>query len=242
MNVALIPARAGSKRLPNKNIKLLNGRPLLSYSVISAIESGLFTEVIVSTDCEEIAAVAKNYGASVPILRPSEYAQDFSCDIDWVKHALEFLVQNPLDKVEYVAILRPTSPLRRKITMVKALQSLKENPWADSLRAMQLTDKHPGKMWTLNSENRAIPYLDQTYEKPPTHDRPTQSLQKLWIQNASLEIARLGAILETNSISGRSVLGFEMPDLEGFDINTIEDFKYLEYLIFKNKDLILELF
>ena len=242
MNVALIPARAGSKRLPNKNIKLLNGRPLLSYSVVSAIESGLFAEVIVSTDSEEIAAVAKNYGASVPILRPREYAEDLSCDIDWVKHALEFLVQNSLDKVEYVAILRPTSPLRRKSTMVKALQSLEENPWADSLRAMQLTDKHPGKMWTLNSENRAIPYLDQTHENPPTHDRPTQSLQKLWIQNASLEIAKLRAILDTNSISGRSVLGFEMPGLEGFDINTIGDFEYLEYLISKNKDLIQEVF
>jgi CMP-N-acetylneuraminic acid synthetase len=238
MNVALIPARAGSKRLPNKNIKLLNGKPMLSYSVISAIESGLFTEVIVSTDSEEIAAVARNYGASVPMLRPREYAEDFSCDIDWVKHALKFLVQNPLDKVEYVAILRPTSPLRRKITMVKALQSLEENPWADSLRAMQLTDKHPGKMWTLNSENRAIPYLDQTHENPPTHDRPTQSLQQLWIQNASLEIARLRAILETNSISGRSVLGFEMPGLEGFDVNSKMDFEFLEFLVSKNKELI----
>lgn len=242
MNVALIPARAGSKRLPNKNIKTLNGRPLLSYSIVSAIESGLFAEVIVSTDSEDIAAVAKHYGASVPSLRPSEYAEDFSCDIDWVKHALKFLVQNSSEKVDYVAILRPTSPLRRKATLLKALQSLEENTWADSLRAMQLTDKHPGKMWTLNGEKRAKPYLDQSYENPPTHDRPTQSLQKVWIQNASLEIARYQAILETNSISGRSVLGFEMPGLEGFDINSIEDFEYLEYLISKNKDIIQEVF
>lgn len=219
-------------------MKLLNGRPLLSYSIIPAIESGLFAEVIVSTDSEEIAAVAKNYGASVPILRPSKYAEDLTCDIDWVKHALEFLVQSSLDKVKYVAILRPTSPLRRKITMAKALQSLEENFWADSLRAMQFTDKHPGKMWTLDTENRAIPYLDQSHENPPTHDRPMQSLQKLWIQNASLEIARLRTILDTNSISGRSVLGFEMPDLEGFDINSIRDFEYLEYLISQNKKLI----
>jgi N-acylneuraminate cytidylyltransferase len=172
------------------------------------------------------------------MLRPSEYAEDLSCDIDWVKHALEFLVQNSLEKIENVAILRPTSPLRRKLTMAKALQSLAENPWADSLRAMQLTDKHPGKMWTLDNQNRAIPYLDQSQEHPPTHDRPTQSLQKLWIQNASLEIVRPRTILETNSISGRSILGFEMPGLEGFDLNSTQDFEFLEFLIAKNKGLI----
>jgi CMP-N-acetylneuraminic acid synthetase len=240
MNIALIPARSGSKRLPNKNIKLLHGRPLLSYSINSAITSGLFTEVIVSTDSEEIAEIAKDYGASVPMLRPSEYAQDLSCDIDWVNHALEFLVQNSLMKVEYIAILRPTSPLRKKLTMANALQSLADNSWADSLRAMQLTDKHPGKMWTLDNQNRATPYLVQSQDLPSTHDRPTQSLQKLWIQNASLEIVRLRTILETNSISGRSVLGFEMPGLEGFDINSIQDFEFLEFLIAKNKGLIQE--
>jgi CMP-N-acetylneuraminic acid synthetase len=151
-------------------------------------------------------------------------------------------VHNSLEKVEYVAILRPTSPLRRKLTIAKALQSLTENSWADSLRAMQITDKHPGKMWTLNDKNRATPFLEQSQENPPTHDRPTQSLQKLWIQNASLEIARLGAIFETNSISGRSVLGFEMPGLEGFDINSKMDFEFLEFLISKNKELIQEVF
>jgi CMP-N-acetylneuraminic acid synthetase len=105
---------------------------------------------------------------------------------------------------------------------------------------MQLTDKHPGKMWTLDNQNRATPYLVQSQDLPSTHDRPTQSLQKLWIQNASLEIVRLRTILETNSISGRSVLGFEMPGLEGFDINSIQDFEFLEFLIAKNKGLIQE--
>ena len=242
MNIALIPARSGSKRLPNKNLKLLNGHPLLSYTINSAIKSSLFSEVIVSTDSEEIAEVAQSYGASVPLLRPSEYAQDLSCDINWVNHALKFLVQNSLEKVEFIAILRPTSPLRSKLTIAKALQLLEENSWADSLRAMQLTDKHPGKMWTLDNENRAKPFLDQTQEHPPTHDRPTQSLQKLWIQNASLEIARLKAVLETNSISGRSVLGYEMPGLEGFDINSPQDFEFLEYLISKNEELIQKVF
>ena len=238
MNIALIPARSGSKRLPGKNIRILNGKPLISYSIMAAIKSNQFTEVIVSTDSEEISNIAKSYGASVPHLRPSEFAQDFSCDIEWVNHALTKLVRTSLKEVNFVAILRPTSPLRRDLTIIKAMEKLKENSWADSLRAMQVTDKHPGKMWKINSDGRAIPYLDQLNQNPPSHDRPTQSLQKLWVQNASLEIVKLKTILETNTISGSSVLGFEMPGLEGFDINNKADFEFLEYLITIDKILI----
>lgn len=235
MNIALIPARSGSKRIPGKNIRILNGQPLISYSILAAIKSNQFKEVIVSTDSKEIANIAKSYGASVPCLRPNELAQDLSCDIDWVHHALTRLVKTSLKEINFVAILRPTSPLRKDSTIIKAIEKLKENSWADSLRAMQITDKHPGKMWEINGGGRAIPYLDQLNQNPPTHDRPTQSLQKLWVQNASLEIVKLKAILETNTISGRSVLGFEMPGLEGFDINNELDFEFLQYLTSTNK-------
>jgi len=238
VNIALIPARSGSKRLPDKNIRILNGKPLISYSILSAIRSNLFTEVIVSTDSSKISNIAKSYGASVPDLRPSEYAQDLSCDIDWVRHALKRLVRTPLDDIHFIAILRPTSPLRRASTIITAIEKLKQNSWADSLRAMQVTDKHPGKMWEINVDGKAIPYINQLNQKPPTHDRPTQSLPKLWVQNASLEIVKLKAILETDTISGSSVLGFEMPGLEGFDINNQSDFEFLEYLIKSNHDLI----
>jgi CMP-N,N'-diacetyllegionaminic acid synthase len=238
LNIALIPARSGSKRLPGKNVRILNGQPLISYSILAAIKSNQFTEIIVSTDCREIAKIATSYGASVPDLRPSKFAQDSSCDIDWVQHALTRLVRTSLKEINFVAILRPTSPLRKDSTIIRAIEELKQNSWADSLRAMQVTDKHPGKMWEINGDGRATPYLNQLNQNPPTHDRPTQSLQKLWVQNASLEIVKLKAILETNTISGRSVLGFEMPGLEGFDINNEKDFEFLEYLITTNKSLI----
>jgi CMP-N,N'-diacetyllegionaminic acid synthase len=238
VNLALIPARSGSKRLPNKNIKLLNGHPLISYTIRSARQSRQFEEVIVSTDSEEIARIARHYGASVPNLRPSELAQDLSCDIDWVNYALNCQVSNPLDSIEFVSILRPTSPLRKHSTIVKALESLKKNPWADSLRAMQVTEKHPGKMWEVDNSNKATPFLNQLNQNPPTHDRPTQFLQKLWIQNASMEVIKLKTIIDTNSISGRAVLAFEMPGFEGFDINNEFDFEFLEYLISKNDKII----
>ena len=238
MNIALIPARFGSKRLPNKNTKLLNGKPLIFYSIKSALDTKIFSEVIVSTDSQEIAEIAKSCGAMVPILRPSEFATDFSSDIEWVTHAINFMVKIPHSDIDLVSILRPTSPLRRSTTIINALKLLETTSWADSLRAMEITDKHPGKMWILNEEKKAHPYLDQTSESIPTHNKPTQSLQTLWVQNASLEIIKFKSLTSTKSISGSNILGYKMPGLEGFDINTQQDFEFLEFIISRNPHLL----
>jgi CMP-N,N'-diacetyllegionaminic acid synthase len=239
MNIALIPARFGSKRIPGKNLKLLNNKPLIYYAIKAAQDTKLFSEIIVSTDSQEIANVAMNYGASVPLLRPLEYATDVSSDIEWVSHAINFMVKTPRDKINFVSILRPTSPLRTSGTIINALWLLKSNPWADSIRAMEITDKHPGKMWVLDRENRANPYLDQSNETIPTHNKPTQTLETLWVQNASLEIIKFKSLILTNSISGNNVLGFEMPGIEGFDINTQRDFEFLEFIVSNRPQLLI---
>ena len=238
--IALIPARSGSKRLPGKNIKNLNGVPLIAYSIKSALNSKLFTEVIVSTDSQEIAEIAVRWGASVPALRPPEYARDTSPDIEWVFHSIENMVSTPRDSVECIAILRPTNPLRTADTIIRAFNIFQEQSWADSLRAMEITNKHPGKMWKLGENNQALPFLNQNTEVVPTYDRPTQSLEKLWVQNASLELFRLSAFLKTKTISGRKILGFDMPNLQGYDINTQLDWDFLEYLISINPELLLK--
>ncbi len=233
ISVALIPARSGSKRLPNKNVKGLRNKPLIAYSIEQAKKSKIFSEIIVSTDSEEIAQMARDYGASAPILRPRVFASDSSPDIEWVLHALENMVSINVDKIEFMALLRPTSPLRSSSTIAKALDLLKDSTWADSLRAMEITNKHPGKMWILDKNLSATPFLDQKNYNSPTYNSPTQSLGNVWVQNASLEWARVKKVLETRSISGNRVLGFEMPGLEGFDINSQEDWDYLEFLISK---------
>lgn len=238
VDIAFIPARQGSVRLPGKNIKNLNGIPLIAYSIHSAVASGLFSEVIVSTDSDEIAQIAKSWGASIPALRPPEYAKSSSTDLEWVMHALEHLVSCPIDQIDSIAILRPTNPLRTPSTLRSAMQTFKESPWADSLRAMEITQIHPGKMWRVSKQMEATPYLDQSGELIPTHNRPTQSLEELWIQNASLEIARLKSVLESNSISGRKVLGFKMPEFEGIDLNTELDWKLLEALVRDRPELL----
>jgi N-acylneuraminate cytidylyltransferase len=239
--IALIPARSGSKRLPGKNIKHLNGVPLIAYTIKSALNTNLFTEVIVSTDSQEIADIALHWGASVPALRPPEYARDSSPDIEWVSHCIENMVAIPRNLVECIAILRPTNPLRTSDTIVRAFNIFQEQSWADSLRAMEITNNHPGKMWRLGKNNQALPFLNQDSEIVPTHDRPTQSLEKLWIQNASLELIRFSALLKTTTISGKKILGFDMPSLQGFDINTQLDWDFLEYLISINPELLVKI-
>ena len=219
-------------------MKRLLNKPLIAHSIEHAIASKIFTEIIVSTDSEDIASIARDYGASVPILRPENFASDSSPDIEWVLHALDNMVSIDKDKIEFMALLRPTNPLRSSSTIVKALDLLKHNTWADSLRAMEITNKHPGKMWILDQNLSATPFLDQKNNDTPTYNSPTQSLGNVWVQNASLEWARVKRVIETRSISGNRVLGFEMPGLEGFDVNSQEDWDFLEFLLAKNPKLL----
>jgi CMP-N,N'-diacetyllegionaminic acid synthase len=226
--VALIPARSGSKRISGKNLRLLNGVPLIAYTIATARASGIFDKVIVSTNDKTIARVAREYGALVPDLRPEPLASDSSPDIEWVMHALNNWLTDSLPN--YIAILRPTSPLRQSSTLIDAFTILKANAWADSLRAMERVSQHPGKMWKVNSDWQALPMQMQIPGRIPTHSSPTQSLEVVWIQNASLEIARVQKILETKLISGNNVMAYQMPGRQGFDINTPDDFFFLEML------------
>ena len=129
--VALVPARAGSVRVPGKNVRELAGHPLLAYSIAAAHESGLFDAVVVSTDSEQTAEVARRYGAEVPDLRPPELAGSTSPDIDWIEHVLRGTTYDAF------AILRPTSPFRRGATILRAWDAFTAVPEADSLRAVR---------------------------------------------------------------------------------------------------------
>lgn len=212
--VALIPARAGSQRVPGKNLAPLGGHPLLAYAIAGAQESGLFAGVVVSTDSEEMAAVAERYGAEVPGLRPAEMAGATSPDIDWVLH-----VMSPRQE-ELFAILRPTSPFRTADTIRRALERLVElGDAADSIRAVEPAKQHPGKMWTLEGD-LLEPLLPQPEDSTPLHSLQYASLPTVYAQNSSLEIAWswvLDPPLPT--ISGRRVAPFFTEGWEGFSID-----------------------
>ena len=215
--IAFIPARQGSKRVPGKNVRLLNGHPLLAYTIAPAVESGVFDAVIVSTDSEETAAVARHYGAEVPFLRPVQFAGDTSPDIEWLEHALVTLKTQGRNW-DCFSLLRPTSPFRTAATIRRAWARFTAATGVDSLRAVEKCAQHPGKMWVVRGD-RMVPLLPFGPEDQPWHSTPYQALPPVYTQNASLEIAWTRVVFERRTIAGDVLVPFFTEGYEGFDIN-----------------------
>ena len=227
--VALIPARSGSVRVPHKNIRPLAGHPLLAYTIAAALACGRFKSVVVSTDSEQYAAVARHYGAEVPFLRDADIAGSTSPDIDWVVHALETLAAGGR-RFEAFSILRPTSPFRKPETISRAWTRFTGATGADSLRAVEKVEQHPGKMWVVRGE-RMVPLMPLTPADAPWHSQQKAALPEVFVQNASLEIAWTEMALRTRSIAGDVVVPFFTEGDEGVDINGEHDWWYAEHLI-----------
>ena len=227
--VALIPARAGSKRIPDKNIRQLAGHPLIAYTISAALQSQVFSAVIVSTDSQLYGEIAGHYGAEVPHLRPTDIAGDLSPDIEWVEYTLNRLRQ---DGREYscFSILRPTSPFRLPETIQRAWHAFKNEQGVDSLRAVEKCKQHPGKMWVVRG-TRMVPLLPLTPPEQPWHSSQYQSLPEVYAQNASLEIAWSRVVFEGRTIAGNVLMPFFTEGFEGFDVNSAYDWNLAEHLV-----------
>ena len=227
--VAFIPARQGSKRVPGKNVRLLGGHPVVAYTIVPALESGVFQSVIVSTDSEETAAVARHYGAEVPFLRPPLFAGDTSPDIEWLEHALTELKRRDR-QWDCFSLLRPTSPFRTAATIRRAWARFIAQSGVDSLRAVEKCAQHPGKMWVVNGD-RMSPLLPPAAGAQPSHSTPYQALPPVYVQNASLEIAWTRVVFEGRTIAGDVLVPFLTEGYEGFDINDPHDWMVAERLV-----------
>jgi len=224
--MALIPASAGSLRVPNKNIRYLAGHPLIAYTIVSAKESGIFKRIIVSTDSEVIRKIAVYYGAEAPFLRPAELATSISPDIEWLKHALSQIDE----KYDTFSILRATSPFRTAETIKRAWQQFLSMPDIDSLRAVELCRQHPVKMWVVEG-NLMHPFLDQSHLEVPWHSSQYQALPKVYVQNSSLEVAWAKVVWQYNSLGGRKIAPFFTTEIEGFSIDYESDLVVTEDMI-----------
>jgi CMP-N,N'-diacetyllegionaminic acid synthase len=227
--LALIPARSGSKRVPDKNIRLLAGHPLIAYTIAAALQSRIFSCVVVSTDSEQYAEVSRYYGAEVPFFRPPEFAGDLSPDIEWVRYTLKSL-SDAGRKYDCFSILRPTSPFRQAETIQRAWQEFLAADGIDSLRAVEKCKQHPGKMWVIRGK-RMTPLLPLSPPEQPWHSSQYQSLPEVYVQNASLEIAWTRVVFEENSIAGNVIMPFLTQTCEGFDVNDSYDWKFAEELV-----------
>ena len=227
--VGLIPARAGSKRVPDKNIRPLAGHPVIAYTIAAALESKIFSDVIVSTDSEHYAEISRHYGAEVPFLRPAELAGDVSPDIEWLAYTLKKLAEDGRT-YDCFSILRPTSPFRLPQTIQRAWQKFQAEEGVDSLRAVEKCRQHPGKMWVVR-RRRMVPLLPLNPAEQPWHSSQYQSLPEVYVQNASLEIAWTKVVFEENTIAGTVLMPFVTEKYEGFDVNSAYDWIMAKHLV-----------
>ncbi len=222
-------ARGGSKGVPRKNIRMLSGKPLLAWTVLEAKKSKYINRIIISTDDEEIAKVAAEYGAEAPFMRPKELAADRTLDLPVMQHALRYLEEKENYKPDAVVQLRPTAPLRRAEHIDFGVKMFLEHPEAHSVRSVTPTPKHPLKMWRLEGE-RLTPLLTHP-EVPEAYNSARQILQDkmpVFAQNGSVDVIRPEVILEMNSMSGQNIFGFVMPAEESVNIDSLEDFAVAE--------------
>lgn len=206
--LALIPARGASKSIPRKNLLMLAGRPLISYSIAQALASRHITRVVVSTDDDEIAAVALSCGAEVPFRRPAEFAQDRSTDLEVFRHALTVLRDAHAYAPAGVVHLRPTGPVRTVARIDEAIELFLQHPEADSLRSVVVPQHTPYKMWRI-VDGQLEPLLDVAGVAEP-YCEPRQSLPDVYWQNGYIDIVRPHVILEQGLMGGRRILPFVM--------------------------------
>lgn len=234
--IALIPARGGSKGVPKKNIRNLAGYPLIAYSIIAGVLSSKIDRVMVSTDSEEIADISRKYGAEVPYLRPSEYAGDKSPDIEFMAHALEWLGKNEGQVPEYFVHLRPTTPLREPTVIDSAIEMISQDAEATSLRSGHPAPESPFK-WFLRSEagyfTGIMPGIDNE-----TVNRPRQAFPVVYIPDGYVDVIKTSLVKNSGILHGEKMIGFVSPVCQ--EIDTLEDFKRLEYESQKEENSLLK--
>lgn len=224
MNVlAVIPARAGSKSVVNKNIRDFNGKPMLAYSIEHALASKHINRVILSTDSPEYALIGEKYGAEIPFIRPDEYATDEALDIDVFYHCLKFLEDKEGYHADIVVQLRPTYPIRDVKDIDNMIEVLINNPQVDSVRTIAPAKEIPYKMWHKNENGILSPIITDIAE---CYNMPRQSLPKVYYQNACIDVTRGRTILEDRSMTGKCIYGYEMD--HNYDIDTEDEFKKAE--------------
>lgn len=211
---------------------------MIAYTIAAAKASEVFSGVVVSTDDERYADIARHYGAEVPFLRPPEIAGEHSPDIEWVLQALGGLASAGR-RFECFSILRPTSPFRRADTIKRAWNTFRLQDGVDSLRAVEKCKQHPGKMWVLR-DNRMTPLLPLSPPEKPWHSQQYGALPEVYVQNASLEIAWSRVALQGGTIAGSVLVPFLTRDLEGLDVNVPRDWDLAEQLLAERPDALPE--
>ena len=220
--ISIIPARSGSKRIKDKNIKKYKGTPLLSHSIKHSLKSKYIQRTIVSTDSKKYAKIAIKYGAEVPFLRPKKISKDRSTDLECFIHCLNFLKDKENYIPDIIVHLRPTYPIREKNLIDNCIKLLIKKNTFHSLRTICVSEDPIEKMWYKKKDNSIYNPITKNNQN---HSVSTQSLKQTYHQNSCVDVLRVKYTILKNRIAGQKILGYEMS--HNFDIDTIKDFKKL---------------
>ncbi len=226
--IAIIPARSGSERVKDKNIKIVNHHPLIAYTIEFAKNSKMFDKIICTTDSEKIGKIAKYYGCDEVIIRSKEISGANSPDIDWIND----LIKKNLLTSEYFCILRITSPVKNNATLNSAFQLLIKTG-GDSIRAITKVRDHPGKVWIYLNKSKGLisPVIESSGSSNLAfHARQYQDLPLMYVQTSSFEFIKTSSVLKYGTREGKIILGFEMSYPETINIDYNDDFEFFKYL------------
>lgn len=230
--VAIVPARSGSKSLVDKNIKELSGHPLIAYSIAVAKMSKMIDRVIVSTNSQEYARIARKYGAEVPFIRPDEFSTEISTDKDFLVHAMNWLEENEGSTPEYWVHLRPTTPLRDAEVVDNAIIEITRDKTATSLRSGHMAPESPLK-W-LVKDNRYFKGLVSGED----YNLPKEAFKQVYIPDGFVDIIKSSFVMNNKEIHGDNMIGFESPVCT--EVDSLEEFEYIQYQLDKNGSRLLD--
>ncbi|HRQ25013.1 MAG TPA: acylneuraminate cytidylyltransferase family protein, partial [Anaerolineales bacterium] len=236
--LALIPARGGSKGIPRKNIRSFAGYPLIAWSIAAAKQSALVTRIIVSTDDEEIAAIAREWGAETPFLRPAELAQDKTTDLPVFEHTLKFLEEVEGYYPKIIVQLRPTSPIRPKGMVDAAISILLNHTDADCVRGVVPAAQNPFKMWYFNGEDKPLEQLLTVAGIPEPYNAPRQILPPVHWQTGHIDAIRSATITNKKSLTGDIIYPLVTDPKYTVDIDTPADWAKYEAVIHGGLDVV----
>ncbi|MBK9924190.1 MAG: acylneuraminate cytidylyltransferase [Anaerolineales bacterium] len=231
--IALIPARGGSKGIPRKNIRDFAGFPLIAWSIAAGLQANSVSRVIVSTDDEEIAAVAREHGAEAPFLRPAELAQDRTPDLPAFEHALKWLEDIEGYKPDIVIQLRPTSPIRPVGMIDEAVKILTDHSDADCVRGIVPAGQNPYKMWSFKGYDRPMKPLLEVEGIAEPYNAPRQILPPAYWQTGHIDVIRTKTITHKKSLTGDVVYPLVIDPRFTVDIDTPADWIKYETLVYQ---------
>jgi N-acylneuraminate cytidylyltransferase len=216
--LAVIPARGGSKGVPRKNVRLLDGKPLIAWSIEQASQSRYVDRVIVSSEDEEICQVAKTYGAEVPFVRPAALASDTASGVDVLCHAVEAAGGD----YDYVVLLQPTSPLRACEDIDSAIELCIDRS-VPSVVSLAESAKNPHWMFQIRPDSGLIPFVEDIAAN-------RQKLPSFYVLNGAVYVLRVDSLLNSRRLLCDNTLGYVMPAERSYDIDSEMDFLICDFL------------